>query len=272
MPITWLTPTTPAHGLTEPDELFMSQSETWGNEKVTAQVGLKALWSQRHGIMNNILANAKVWPYHTNGNVFAVSGSISPFEEKADQDGSGLIYPSATLVVNFETLTKSNNPQNPDVTIFSESLEPTAEFLTVPYKDFKWGSITGKDLKKEEAPGRLEIGLDYVVTFYNMKVIPSAVLTLIGAVNNGPVTSASLGGLTFASETLLFNPPKIVRNVTAVAAQNRYTITLRFTYRRNGWNQFWRAETGTFSRIFHKDRGGIAHNNFPLASFASVLP
>lgn len=268
MSIAWLTN---GGSLTEPDEMHGTAKETWSNEQVSCDVQLRAKWSDRHGIMSNLLTAPLAWPYHSNGNVYAVSGGMQPMIESATKDGSGLVYEFAILSVHFETLTKSTGGNNTDVTIFSESIDPTANFLTIPPDGFFWKGSGSQltPLKQEEAPGKLEIGLDYGVTYYNLTFIPAAALTLIGSVNSAPVVSPSLG-LTFGAETLLYNPPKITRNITT-QGNNRYTMACRFTYKQAGWNQFWRAETGGYSRIYYPD-GTTPYNNYPLQNFAGVLP
>lgn len=269
MSIAWLTDTSPPHGLTEPEEMHLSQSENWSEEKIATVVQLKCAWSQRQGVMSNLLTYAKAWPYHSQATAFAKTGSIQPFPgEAGTRLGSGYSYEFALLTVNFESLNKVEGEDPEEVTIFSESIEPTAEFLTLPTDGFYWDNTQTVALKEGESPGRLQIALDYCVTFYKLPVIPAAALTLIGKVNNASVSSPSLG-LTFAAETLLFNPPRINRNVT-INGDNSYTMQCRYSYRPTGWNQFWRAKTQAWASIY--DDAGTQYKNFQTASFAGMVP
>lgn len=266
MSITWLT--APTGGLSEPFELYQTVEETWANDKLSAKVQLLCPWSQRYGILSNILTAQLEWPYLPGSSILAIDGSIKPFQgSKNTDDGSGNQYVDAVVSVNFELASKTQSGA-----VFQESLEPTAEFLTLPYQDFRWASITGDALKKEEAPGRLEIGCDYNVTWNRLSSIPAQALTLIGCVNNAPVVSQKLN-LTFGAETLLFNPPKISRSIDpSNPSQSKYQMACKFTYRSSGWNQFWRAKTGSFARIYNVNGGGQPYNNFQLANFAGVVP
>lgn len=270
MPIAWLSGSPP--GLDEPTEMHQTYSEQWSDDKLSADVQLKCAWSQRTGILNNILTTPLEWPYQPGNGIYAISGTIRPFTgEPGTADGSGYTWTDALINVHFETLSVGNDPGGGDGTvIYSESIEPTAEFLTIPHTDFRWGSSAGAALKQEEAPGRLEIGLDYVVTLYKMTSVPAWVLTLVNKVNNASVVSASLG-VTFAAGTLLFNPPKISRSIS-LGGSSAYTISTRYTYKASGWNYFYRAESGTYVQMYHKDSGGTPYLNFATADFSGAIP
>lgn len=270
MAIAWLSGS--PVGLDEPVEMWQTYNEQWTDSLLSADVQLKCAWSQRTGILNNILLTPLEWPYQPGNAIYAVSGSIKPFTgEKGTIDGSGYAWDEALLSVHFETLAVGDDPGGGGgQVIYSESIEPTAEFLTIPPTDFRWGSATGTALKQEEAPGRLEIGLDYIVTFYKMASVPAWVLTLINKTNNASVVSASLG-VTFGAGTLLFNPPKISRSVS-LGGSGAYTIQTRYTYKASGWNYFYRAETGTYVQMYHKDGGGSPYLNFATADFSGAIP
>lgn len=269
MSITWLTPTSPPHGLTEPEEMHIAQSETWGTDKITTGVTLKCAWDQRHRLMENLLVSAKAWPYHTQRACFAISGSIVPFPgEPGVRVGSGYAYDHAQLAVGFQSLNIGEGEDPEEITIFSESIEPSLEFMTLPPAGFYWDDTQTEAIKQEEAPGRPQYGMDYAVTFYKLKSIPAAALTLIGKSNSAQIVSPSLG-LTFPIETLLFVPPKTNRNVT-INGDNSYTMSCRYSVRPSGWNKFWRAKTQSFVSMY--DDEGNVYKNFPPASFAGMVP
>lgn len=251
----------------EPYEMDGTAVENFGRESLSASVQLKCPWDQRHEIMYDMIFNRVAWPYLDHDGLVATSASAVAFTGSVGvQDLYGYEYELALLSIQFAT---DSREEGEDETLYSESLEPTAEFLTIPPTDYRWGSSAGTALKQEEAPGRLEVGFDYVVTRYRLPTIPSWVLTLNGKCNSGSVVSPSLG-LTFASEHLMFNPPAISREVT-LDGDNLYTLQTRLTFRGNGgWNYFWRPETGAYEQIYHKD-GGV-YKNFIPASFAGVLP
>ena len=267
MAITWLTN---AGGLPEPVQMHGSAKETWTDDKLSCSVQLRCAWQYRYATLANILTWAPSWPYHTDQVCFATYGTITNAEGPSTADGSGLNYDEALLDVNFESVKRKDDNNSGEVTVFDESIDPTAEFLTLSPDDFRWGSVGGTKLKKEEAPGRLELGLDYVVTLYNLKSVPGTVLTLRGKSNDAAVKSPSLG-LTFDAETLLFNPPKITRKIS-LGKDNFYTLQMRYTNKPSGWNKFWRAETQSYVEMYHVSGGGTPYKNFPPASFAGLVP
>lgn len=272
MPIEWLQE---GSEYDQPHEMHGTAVVAFADDKLTADVQLKCPWADRYGILNTILLTPSEWPYLPDAGLYAVSGSIQPFTgtpgEFIDGSPSGLSYDEALLAVHFETLDipESEGPGE----LYSESIEPTAEFLTIPHTKFRWGSGTGDALEPEEAPGRLEVGLDYVITWQKVATIPAAALSLIGCVNNSDVTSPSLG-LTFGAGTLLFNPPKISRTVS-LGGTNYFTMQIRLTYRRNGWNWFWRADklpNPGWDQIYPEGTDTDPYLNFTPASFTGILP
>lgn len=266
MSITWLTD---AGSLDEPFEEFGSIKETIGDDNQSASVVLRCPWVDRYAVMDNILANALAYPYRPDDGLGATSGAISPFSTAATADGSGLVYEDALLTVNF-TSAKKNDGSNEDIQIFSEAIDPTAEFITVPADDFRWGSDTGDKLKPDEAPGKLLVGLDYVLTYYNMTSIPSAFFTLIDHCNASGVSSTFFG-YTFPAETLLYNTPSVSRSTT-FSGTGKMTLKVRFTYKPTTWNKFWRSKTSSYEYMYHKDGGGSHYPNFPTGDFSGALP
>lgn len=270
MAIKWLTN---AGGLAEPVQMHGTAKETWTDDKITCTVQLRCEWAKRYETLINILRWAPSWPYHTDQVCFATYGTITNAEGPNTADGSGLNYDEALLDLTFESVTRKEDNNSGEVTVYDESIEPTAEMLTLPPNDFRWGSAAGEVLKTEEAQGRLELGLDYVVTLYNLMSIPASVLTLGGKSNDAPIVSKSLG-LTFDTETLLFNPPKITRKIS-LGKTSFYTLQVRYTHKPNTWNKFWRAgknPTPGYDYIYHKDIAGTPYKNFPPASFAGLVP
>lgn len=267
MSIQWLTD---AGGLAEPVEMHDTARESWTEDKISCSVQLRCPWANRYKVLSNLLTYAPAWPYHDEQVAFAVNGSIANAPGPNSANGSGLNYDEALVNVTFESVTRKEDKNSGEVQVYDESIETTAEFLTLAPDDFRWGSASGTPLKKEEAPGRLELGFDYVVTLYNLRTIPAAVITLRGKTNDAAIVSPSLG-LTFGIETLLYNPPKITRKIS-LGANNFYTLQVRYTHKPSGWNSFWRAETQAYAQMYHKDGGGTPYKNFPPASFTGMVP
>lgn len=157
--------------------------------------------------------------------------------------------------------------------VVGEYMEPSAEFLTLPYEGFKWSTIEGDDLTPDEAPGQLAISTDYVVNWKHLREndMPPGVTTAVGSVNSSavnPKTSyhSTLIDKTFAAETMLYAGPVINRTYNIVAQRPSYDVTMRWHIRENvetigegtlirGWNHFFRVQTGKYERIVHADTG-----------------
>lgn len=205
-------------------------------------------------------ANPTYWLSVGSGAI-ALTVGATPF--KAEQKGSDDVaaYEKALITVEYGPPKGGAPPEDVEGVLMSESLEPTAEFLTEDYTQFQWGSgATGIPLKENEAPGRLMRGLDYVVTLHQVTTLPASTLSHVGFVNSVAISPKTVGltGLTFAIETLLYQPPTIQRVITTEGAK-KWTVTKRYTYKPNwdganarGWNWFWRAETGIYEQLYLK--------------------
>lgn len=143
----------------------------------------------------------------------------------------------ALLTVTYRTPGPGDPPAaEQGETVFTERLEPSAEFLTMPAKGLKWSD--GVALEVEEAPGRIVRMIDYVVTVHQTPFLPAG-WDLTDVTNAQPVYSISLDR-TFAPETLLFAGCQPERIYTSKGAQ-AWTYTLRMQFRKDGWNRFFRA-------------------------------
>jgi len=198
------------------------------------------------------------WQYLIIGIANVVSMGAVPYDNNIAQMGSGseAAYEKALVTVEYAR-TPAENQTSPDA--FSESLEPTAEFLTLDPTKFAWlkqgDPAAIYKLAENEAPGKLLRGLAYVHTRYNQTSIPADVQTLLGCINADAVIALTLGR-TFEAHTLLYTPPTLIRTVNEEGI-GTWTITRRFIYKPNwedgsamGWNYFWRAETQKYERIY----------------------
>jgi hypothetical protein len=175
-------------------------------------------------------------------------------------------YEFAEIEAEYETPNPNSLFGGFGVELVSESLEPSVESVTLPHEWFRWSSAMGDELEPDEAPGRLEIGFDWLYRRF-VQEIPTAVVTLVGRVNDKVLQSASLG-ISFAEETLLYRPPTIERAQLPLGIVG-FFVGYRFSFRANGWNKFWRAETAQHERLYVRDGG--QYNNFPLAALEVLL-
>lgn len=256
-------------------EVHGSVQENVSLSTYTASVTLQCSWSARYSLINDILLNQRAYPY--NGLLLPRTCAIRPMPGTYDADGQAIDYDDFALVtVNYEAPGGEDDegPQDP-VDMVSEELEPTSEFVTQDYKKFSWYTSAGvyiRELKEDEAPGRLVQGLALVRTFFNVPYLPASILSLPGKCNSSQFTSRLLG-LTFAAETLLFTPPGLSRTLTT-AGVSGWTMRTRFIYKPQGWNKFWIPDISDYGKIYVKsESSGTAseYKSHPTANFSEWL-
>lgn len=250
-------------------EVSHSVSENATENGPNARVQLRCAWAVRAALVADIVGNLKEYPRVPGCKAYAQSASVTPAPGgETILDGQGNIYDEAIVTVNYSQLkTGSGGGDTQNGQLFSESLEPSAEFTTLNHKDFRWGSATGDELEPQEAPGKLQIGMDYVLTRYNVTSIPAAILNNVGTVNASAISSYLLG-LNFAAETALLCPVTPNRQIDA-SGTGKWTLPVRFSIKPSGWNRFWRAKTQSYEEIWLAD-GGV-YKSYPLSNMASLL-
>lgn len=260
-----------AYGLsTECYELNGSPVEEATDTSFTATVRLRCPWPLRRQLAAE-LSDYTLYQGASGVAARVRSISIAPL---TDVQGAGSLleadYEEAVLTVRY--VFDRDTPTEDGGDLLSETLEPTAQNLTMAWERFRWAA-GGQSLEPGEVPSKILRGMDYVLTKYNLSAIPAAALTLVGCCNDAPVTAVTLG-LTFPAETLLFNPPTLHRKVSlGPSAENRWTATYRFTYKPEGWNTFWNAHADPprwDSIQIHNGAGYVAYQQYPPASFSGL--
>lgn len=251
------------------DELDGSPEESaslWGFKAVRR---MKTPWADRTSLLTDLLTfPGQVYPFSNEwGDAYCVDAQAFG-RGKMGFPGGVPSYEYAEVVARYETPGLSGGSGGGNVAV-AESIEPLTEFVTLPWEGFRWSSAAGKAISQDEAPGRLEVGFDWVYRRFNVLTVPLSVATLTGNVNNASMISATLG-LTFGAETLLYRPPFIER-VFLTGGSTAVNITYRFSFRVSGWNKYWRAETGQHERMYTADPGGSQYDNFPLGDLTVLL-
>lgn len=234
-------------------------TERFDGDAWVAGVQLRCAWADRYALIEDLLLNGQEWPHGTQPlKPIAVSASIAGDKSKGVNADQIINYADAVVTVGYSSAT--------DVDLISESLEPTAEFITLDFRKFKWGN--GDKLLEGETPGRLHIGLNYIRTRFHVGTpLPTTLLTHTGSTNDANVVSTLLG-LTFVTETLLFQPPIINRTITAAGIQT-VSLTMKWTYKGPGWNTFWRADTNAYERL--KNLDGTDYNSYVLLDHQPLM-
>lgn len=228
---------------------------------MTASVTLRCAWADRHALAQDVVGNKRQWPKGGFVLPLAHSAAIVPVPTPGDpsQDGQEIIYGQALVTINYSSVVTD---------LVSHSIEPTAEFITLDYRRFRWGAADGLPLSEDEAPGYLLRGMNLVVT--ELEVIPPLSATLlekVGKVNNAALSS-SLLGLSFAEETLLYAPPSITMSRNSLG-QVKCQIVKKFTYKPQGWNKYFKALTNSWESIYIA--GGAEYKSYEPTSLAGLL-
>lgn len=261
-----------------------SPTEMWTENGLTATVHLRCVWANRYTVMGDILNNIRGYPnlLSTEGSPisWAATGSITPVARNTAvaSDEQSVKYEQALLEIQYQPTennrTGAGTPEDPYVySLFSESLEPTAEFLTVNPEGLFWENDGLIPLKHEEAPGMLIPSFDYMQTRYRLSTIPSEVLTLIGHCNDAEIKSELLG-LDFPAETLLFQPPTMSRQIDS-NGDGLWTLHTRYQYKASTWNKYWRSNRASAGPIYKKKEGTVddydEYKAYPLGDFTNIL-
>ncbi len=240
-------------------ELEGSPTESTSREEFSATMELKCDWSDRNDVLNyfgNINPPALLYPHQPYMGATVESLSCQPFGNRV-QNASGIAsYDSAQITVNW------SNKMDPE-TLCIETIEPSAEFLTIDPEPFEW--TDGTALTEVEAPGALMQGLTYEIEYPRRWTIPSGYLPATGCVNTSAWQTLTLG-LTFAAETLLYTPRRCTRVFTTGGAK-AYSLAMSFTYRPSGWNTYWRQQTSQWAQMRFKD-GGAIYKSYPTYDFS----
>lgn len=244
-------------------------SEDASIEGHTASVTLRTPFAKRYDLVTDLLLYGRPWPYAPVPAYapFAQTCAIKPALGKQTQAGQGSLYQDALVTVNYGQ--KAHEVDNAGQKIYSEEIEPTVEFQTLDHKQFRWGTAGGDMLLPAEAPGRLIRGFNYVKTFFAVRNPPAVpLLALMGHVNNAQIASELLP-FVFEPETLLYAPPHMSRSFS-IGGNVAWTVKVKFTFKAEGWNKFWRAESGAYEDLIVYKTDTV-YKNYPLGNFGPLI-
>lgn len=232
----------------------------------TASVRLSCAFADRWTIVNDLLATPRVWPY-TIGTylpVVARSATIVAVQEGTTVTGQTYDWINAEIDVQYGVLSLEDRVTK------AEELVPSGQFYTLDPKAFKWGAASGDPLKDDEAPGFQDVTTIWRITRYRQTTIPSFLDTLYGQVNNATLASPTLG-VSYGAERVMLASWKANRstNLLQAGASDKWDVVTELAIKRNSWNDFLRAKTGTFQSIYLA--GGSRFTPYPLADFSAVV-
>lgn len=252
------------------EEMHGSPTVTQDLDGVKVVRKLKVAWDQKSRLRIDLLRSSLLgFPE----NVKCISVTSDPFLARNIGVDHVAAYDFAIITANYETIILTN----------TESIEPTAEFLTTGVNNLRWDNNAGDQVASEESPGQLLVGLDYMIEKRGIYTLPTNLLELLGKTNDAIVTPVTQGlkAFSFPAETLLFNPPTITTRFDENSAPF-FDLTYRLTYKPNwdesvtprvtrGWNEFWRpskAGGGGYQKMF--EAGGAQYKPFPPGDFSTI--
>lgn len=224
----------------------------------SASVRLRCAWSDRQALIDDLLSTPRAWPKSSGLTPYCVHASAVAEEMVYTQNGQGISYnEKAVVTAEYNTTI---------IDVASESIEPCIEAIPLPFTRFNWTGQGGALLQEGEAPPLILRSLNLVRTRYRLAAIPTDILAATGCVNNADYVSDVLGGLVFPAETLLFLPADVQRSFTNFTS-NGYTLTLKFSYKQQGWNKYWRAATAGWESIY-LNNASSRYLSYPLYDFS----
>jgi hypothetical protein len=163
---------------------------------------------------------------------------------------SQISYTDAELTVHYETpdFDVLDNPNGNGQLLLEESMDYSAEFVTIPTASLVWTS-DGQKLPPDAVPGKIMGMGEYTIVAHRHPNPPFTTIdSLVGKVNNG--VFSPLGRRSFADGHLLFLGSHDTRqfildplgNLTVTA----YTVTYKWAFRTQRWNTAFRPDTGQF--------------------------
>lgn len=276
---------TPVPVTIDHEELQGSPQEVGDETNFKARRMLKCRWADRLALYDQMLTgyiiNAGGTPplitrigqqYPDYPGVYAVRCTIEPFASDvraSDAQGRIAKYLDAKLNVDYEPR-NFNYGSGPNASqIGEESIETVAEFLTQPYESLYWDTsgLPPALLHENEAPGKIIRSLIWVYTYRQVVSLPAGWRWATGYINSTAITSTSTGFL-FDAETLLYEGVRLQRTVTS-GAQQAWTAQLRFTYRPETWNK-WYKRGGDTPQIVYK-KNGSRYEPYPKTNFVTAL-
>lgn len=231
-------------------------------------------WNSRQALRNALIGYpGALWPYSLSYGARVVSVATEPARGRTQQDNLGAdlaFYDKAILTVNYAAPGQIwEHPSNPNAAAaFSEDLEPYTETYPLDFEKYQWSD--GTPLTRDEAPVLQAIAIRYRLRLFYLPAIPSALISLIGTINDATVTPIAIAGVTFAAKTLRFDPARFAFNRQSDGTL-RYTVEYNFTYRPSGWDKFYRNDTNSW-QVIERITDETTHEFYPEADFSTAFP
>jgi len=260
------------------EELPGSPVEEFTTTGSRATRRLKCAWDDRYTLRNQLLGVslglgghyvATLPAAYPHTDVLRVTEvNIAPFHPSQVTNESGTaIAASVDAAATYEDAALEVIYEKRHTDIFEVTVNPSAEFLTVPPTGLYWDNAQANPLLPEEAPGILVGRTDFAMRYYyvpntTLATKVDTILGLVGKVNSVIMQFSLWPQWAIPVGTLLFAPPKF-SEVATPDGEFAWNVDYLYQYRHTGWNNFFRQSTNTWAAIY--DAGGTAWNQYPLA-------
>lgn len=260
------------------EELEVREEETV--DGFTATRVLKCTWEDRvHLSMDLVSGDAgfgRIYPHREIAGARALRVGVVGFtghDPAAQVNIQQLAYEFARLTVQYSTPTSSSEQiaGGGHSGGIIERFEPSVQMHKLDHRLYKWGSAAGRDVRPNEAPARMELGMDYTLSRTRQTSVPDNIFNPIGGVNKFNFSLPTFG-VFFLPESLLYRPPAIEHSYNPRSGTGLFNITWRLSYRSPNWNTYWRADkfpNGGYERIVTLDGGEVF--NYPKVDFGTYV-
>lgn len=231
--------------------------ELLGSMELNSQGGLAVTLAAKHPIYNSM---------------YAKTASVATFHNRRTTTGELYQTNEVLVTVNYEPDSAQpfgggTEEGSPPFNWVEETLTPTRELLTLPVTGLYWDDAQTEPIDDIEAPAGVVEMATWQIRFPFIPSVPAWASNLVGRCNSGPVFSARLNR-SFEAESLLFGSP-VITNAIDTLGQVARSLTLNITYRRAGWNKFYRGGSVDPQFIYLDD--GTVYRPYPPDDFTQIV-
>lgn len=228
--------------------------ERWGLEQFAAERKLLCAWTDRNTLADELITDPvnNIYPALYNASGATVTEiRVEKLNKAAQTEQATAIasYEKAVLTVNYSTLL---GPKLWNQRLYMEQMSTHADFHRLAHRGLLFGSGGGaRHLNEAEASLKIQGGMTYSVTFYQLPDLPTATWQAEPyRVNDGQITTPR--GVVYPPETLLYVGS---RNIVTTYASGTggFQVTYVFRYKSNnglGWNRFFNQQTNNYEYVF----------------------
>ena len=254
-------------------EVVDTYREGFSSNGATGNVTLQCNWDDRYAVRDDLILTSRIWPYADPNSILglrATSADITPHSCIGNvTPGSPQLqnYQFAQLAVGYQPAQASdpNNLLQP-FTAFTETITPSVDWRRLDHNLFRF--VSGGQVSpvfRDEAPAVPLGRLAFERTYFNWSgPAPPEFLDAVNTTNSDAVTSQLLGR-TFDPGTLIYQPGSANQTVSSDGSQSA-TLSVRFLYKREGWNRWYNARVGDYAEIF------VFDGTQPVTNWARYQP